>query len=98
MTAGTLAMVIMAARNPGPVTTLLKAGADSPETARKPETLGVKEPPLRPLIRAGVVVREDDGRVWGDRAKAKRRQHRLMMAFGGVGLLFGGLAWLVLRL
>ncbi|MEY2714738.1 MAG: hypothetical protein RIT24_1081, partial [Planctomycetota bacterium] len=33
--AGPLAMVIMAMRNPGPVTTLRKAGAISPDTARR---------------------------------------------------------------
>jgi hypothetical protein len=96
--AGPLAMVIMAARNPGPVTTLLKAGADSPESARKPETLGVKEPPLKPLIRAGVVVREDDGRVWVDRAKAKRRQVRIALTFAAAGVLVGLAVWAVMRM
>ena len=96
--AGPLAMVIMAARNPGPVTTLLKAGADSPDTARKPETLGVKEPPLTPLVRAGVVVRESDGRVWVDRAKARRRQLRIASTFALLGLLIALAAWAAMRM
>lgn len=96
--AGPLAMVIMALRNPGPVRTLRNAGAVSPDTAVRAERLGVKEPPLKPLIRSGVVVREADGCVWVDLAKAKARQRRLMVTFGGVGLALGLLVWLLLSL
>ena len=96
--AGPLMMVIMAMRNPGPVKSLLKAGADSPDSARRPDTLGVKEPPLLPLIRAGVVVREADGRVWVDRAAARARQRKLVMIFGAVGVVLGLVVWGVLSL
>jgi hypothetical protein len=95
--AGPLAMVIMAMRNPGPVTTLRKAGAISPDTARRAETLGVKEPPLAPLVRAGVVVREPDGRIWLDERRANARQRKLVAIFGAAGALIGALAWWAIR-
>ena len=68
------------------------------KTARKPETLGVKEPPLTPLVRAGVVVRESDGRVWVDRAKARRRQLRIASTFALLGLLIALAAWAAMRM
>lgn len=95
--AGPLAMVIMAMRSPGPVKTLRKAGAISPDTARRAETLGVKEPPLAPLIRAGVVVREPDGRIWLDERRANARQRRLVVAFGAAGVLVAAIAWWAIR-
>jgi hypothetical protein len=82
MVAGPLVMMITVLRQPGPVKTLLRAGALSPESARKATTLGLSEPPLQPLLRAGVVVREADGRIWLDRAKARRRQWRIALALG----------------
>ena len=51
-------------------------------TARKATTLGLSEPPLQPLLRAGVVVREADGRIWLDQPKARRRQWRIALALG----------------
>lgn len=95
--AGPLMMVIMAMRSPGPVKMLLDAGADSPDSARRPETLGVKQPPLQPLIRARVVVCEPDGRVWVDRNAARSRQRRLMAIFAAIGLLVGLAVWALLR-
>jgi hypothetical protein len=82
MVAGPLVMMITVLRQPGPVKTLLRAGALSPDSARKATTLGLSEPPLQPLLRAGVVVREADGRIWLDRAKARRRQWRIALALG----------------
>jgi len=70
-------MLIIALKKPGPVKTMLRAGAVSPETARKSATLGLAAPPLAPLVRAGVVVEEQDGRIWLDAAKARRRQWRI---------------------
>ena len=82
MVAGPLVMMITVLRQPGPVKTLLRAGALSPDSARKATTLGLSEPPLQPLLRAGVVVREADGRIWLDRAKARRRQWRIALTLG----------------
>jgi hypothetical protein len=82
MVAGPLVMMITVLRQPGPVKTLVRAGALSPDTARKATTLGLSEPPLQPLLRAGVVVREADGRIWLDQPKARRRQWRIALALG----------------
>jgi hypothetical protein len=82
MIAGPLVMMITVLRQPGPVKTLIRAGALSPDTARKATTLGLSEPPLQPLLRAGVVVREADGRIWLDQPKARRRQWRIALALG----------------
>ena len=93
---GPLMMLLIALQKPGPVRTLLKAEADSPERARKMATLGLSEPPLLPLIRAGVVVREADGRIWVDRAKARRRQWRIGAIIGGAIVVVSGIVALVL--
>ena len=82
MVAGPLVMMITVLRQPGPVKTLVRAGALSPDTARKATTLGLSEPPLQPLLRAGVVVREADGRIWLDQPKARRRQWRIALTLG----------------
>ena len=82
MVAGPLVMMITVLRQPGPVKTLVRAGALSPDSARKATTLGLSEPPLQPLLRAGVVVREADGRIWLDQPKARRRQWRIALALG----------------
>ena len=82
MVAGPLVMMITVLRQPGPVKTLVRAGALSPDSARKATTLGLSEPPLQPLLRAGVVVREADGRIWLDQPKARRRQWWIALALG----------------
>jgi|LauGreDrversion4_2_1035121.scaffolds.fasta_scaffold574188_2 hypothetical protein len=82
MIAGPLVMMITVLRQPGPVKTLTRAGALSPESARKATTLGLAEPPLQPLLRAGVVVREADGRIWLDARKARWRQWRIAITIG----------------
>lgn len=75
-------MVLLALQKPGPVRILSKADADAPDRARRPATLGIPEPPLGPLVRAGVVVREPDGRIWLDRGALRRRQRRLALVVG----------------
>ena len=91
-------MLAIALQKPGPVRTLLKSGADNPEHARKLSTLGLTEPPLAPLIRSGVVVRESDGRIWVDRAKARRRQWRIGAILGGASVVVCGIAAVILSL
>jgi hypothetical protein len=87
--AGPAMMVLIALRKPGPVRTMLRAGAVSPETARKASTLGLTAPPLGPLIRAGVVIEEDDGRIWLDARRASRRQWRIGALIGACVALVG---------
>jgi hypothetical protein len=57
----------------------------------------VKEPPLAPLVRAGVVVREPDGRIWLDEKRAKARQLKLILAFGTFGAALAALALIAMR-
>lgn len=93
---GPLMMLAIALQKPGPVRTLTKAGALSRDSARKPATLGLSEPPLQPLIRARVVVREEDGRIWLDAAAARRRQWRIGAVVGAVVLAVSGTVALIL--
>lgn len=95
---GPLGIVIAAFTKPGPIRTLLRAHADSPDRARRPATLGLSDATLEPLIRAGVVVRDAHGCVWLDRERAKQRQRTLMLRFGAVGVLLSIVAWAVLRM
>lgn len=95
---GPAMMLAIALQKPGPVKTLLRAGALSPETARKIATLGLAAAPLAPLIRAGVVVEEADGRVWLDAGKARRRQWRIGALIGGALLAALLLVAAVMRL
>ncbi len=91
-------MIAMALQKRGPMRTLRKAGADSPDSARKAATLGLTEPPLQPLLRAGIIVREDDGRIWLNRAVARRRQWQLFVALLAASILGVALAALILSL
>jgi hypothetical protein len=90
---GPIGMMIAAFLRPGPVKTLLRAHADCPDRARQPHTLGLALPPLEPLVRSGVLIREPNGCVWVDRAMAKRRQRRLTWTFGAIGLALGLIVW-----
>ena len=95
---GPLMMVLIALQKPGPVRALSKAEADAPDRARKPSTLGIAEPPLAPLVRAGIVVREADGRIWLDRAALRRRQRRIALVVGIPAIAVGaGVAALLFR-
>ena len=91
-------MLAAALSSPGPVRSLLKAQADCPERARRPATLGLAEAQLQPLLRSGVLVREADGCVWVDRAKAKRRQWRIVGRFGLAAAVLAGIALFVLSM
>jgi len=86
---GPAMMLAIALQKPGPVKALARAGAVSPDTARRIETLGLTAPPLAPLIRAGVVVEEADGRIWLDVARARRRQWRIGAIIGACVIVVG---------
>jgi hypothetical protein len=79
-------MILMVLRTPGPAKAMRKAGATSPQTARKATTLGVSETALAPMVRSGVVVREADGRIWLDERRARRRAWR-NGALAGIGAI-----------
>jgi hypothetical protein len=95
---GPVMMLALALQKPGPVRVLAKAGAVSPESARKAATLGLQEPPLAPLLRSGVVVREPDGRIWLDARRAKLRQWRIGAIIGGSIMALGLLVAVVLSI
>ncbi len=95
---GPVMMLLIALKKPGPVRTLIKANADAPTRARKAKTLGLEEPPLAPLIRAGVVVRDADGCIWLDRARLRRRQWRLGILVCGASFALVALLYVLLRL
>ncbi|MEY3025799.1 MAG: hypothetical protein RL136_1928 [Planctomycetota bacterium] len=89
--AGPLIMLVTVLRQPGPVKTLRRAGATAPDRARKATTLAIADAPLRPLLRSGVVVREADGRIWLDEAKARRRQWRIGALLGLSAVALGAI-------
>lgn len=95
---GPVMMVLIAIQKPGPVRTLIKANADAPERARKPKTLGLLEPPLAPLIRARVVLRDAEGCIWLDRAQLRRRQWRLGIIVCGAIFAIVAVLWTLLEL
>lgn len=83
---------------PGPVGRLAKAGATSPEQALKPSTAGIVRPvELRPAIRRGLVHELDDGRLWVDVARVRRRRIRIAVFAGLATMLVIELLWLFLR-
>ena len=96
--AGPLMMLAMAFSRPGPVRALLKAEADAPERARRAASLDLREEQLAPLLKSGVVVREADGCMWVDRAKARRRSWRIAGTVGGVLAAIGGTILFVLSI
>jgi hypothetical protein len=85
-------MIGLAFSKPGPVRALLKVEADAPERARRPSSLGIDEAQLVPLVRGGVVVRESDGCVWVDRAKARRRSWKIALRAGALAVAIGAMA------
>ena len=84
---------------PGPVKKLVKAGAISPETARRCETLDIPRPfVLEPAMRRGVVHRTEDGRYWVDLDRARRVRRRLALVAGLLAMALGAAAWAFLVL
>jgi hypothetical protein len=90
-------VVMMLKQPPGPVAKLIKAGAISPETARRCEGVGIPRAfVLEPGIRRGVVQRTTDGRYWVDVRRSRQVRRRMAIA-GGVltaGVMVAGW-WLV---
>jgi hypothetical protein len=75
-----LAILAMLLRDRGPVSKFLKAGATSPETARKPRSLEITNPDLYSgAIRRRILVSAGDGRYWVDVVALKRSRRRLII-------------------
>jgi hypothetical protein len=76
-----LAILALLFRDKGPVGKFIKAGAISPETARKPRSLEITNPDLYSgAIRRGVLVATGDGRYWVDLGALRRSRRRVIVA------------------
>lgn len=91
-------LVAMILRDTGPVPAFLEAGADAPERARRPSSIGVDEGVgLRDAVRARLLVATGDGRYWVDRRRWRRHRQLLWALSGGIVAVGAGLGtwWLV---
>ena len=72
----------------GPVAKFIKAGATSPEHARRPTSLGIERPSvLSDPVRSGTLQRLADGRYFVDLAIVRRRRRRVLLVLSLVGLV-----------
>jgi len=91
-----LAIISLLLRDRGPVGTFIKAGATSPETARKPQSLSITNPDLYAgAIKRGILVSTGGGLYWVDVSALQRVRRRVIIAatvafvvLGGAGLFF----------
>jgi len=87
-------VVMMLKQPPGPTSKLIKAGAVSPETARRSEGLGIPRAyVLEPAMRRRVVHRTPDGRYWVDVARARQMRRRTATVAGVVTLAAMAVGW-----
>jgi hypothetical protein len=78
----------------GPVGKLISAGAVSPETARRLESVDIPRPfVVEPAISRRIVIRTDDGRYWVDVRRNRRFRRRVALFTGLVVLGVGLLGW-----
>jgi hypothetical protein len=84
-------------RQSGPVTKFLQAGAISPETARRPESLKMyADFLLRDAVRRGTLKAMGDGRYFVDVPVYRRRRRRLITALVAIGGMLAAAAAAVL--
>ncbi|TVQ53275.1 MAG: hypothetical protein EA377_08280 [Phycisphaerales bacterium] len=84
-----LSITALLLKDRGVVSSFLKAGATSPQTARKPGSLSItRQYMMDGPIRRRILVATGDGRYWVD--KPRLRQHRFRL-FTAMGLLSAGL-------
>lgn len=90
-----LGIAAMLLRQPaGPVGKLISAGAVSPETARRLESVDIPRPfVIEPAISRRIVIRTDDGRYWVDVRRNRRFRRRVALFTGLVVLGVGLLGW-----
>lgn len=76
-----LMIIALMLRDRGPVATFTKAGAISPETARRADSLKItRRYMLDGPLRRGVLVQTEDGRYWVDRERVRTLRLRLIVA------------------
>ena len=82
-----LFVLIMAAKQKGPVRKFLKAGAISPDTARKLASVELKGPYyISGALKKGVIVAVGDGRYYLEVPVYRRRRRRLLTALALIGV------------
>ncbi|MCA9283958.1 MAG: hypothetical protein KDA22_01995 [Phycisphaerales bacterium] len=92
------ALIGLLLRTKGPLDALFKAGAFTPETARRPSALGItNDHAVRYAARVGVLVSVGDGRYYVNRARHRARRNRILGALGACALAGGALVWLVME-
>jgi hypothetical protein len=88
-----LPLALILARR-GPASKLRRAGAISPQTARKPSTVDAVGD-LSSHLKSGLIVATGDGRYYLDVAELRRRNRRVTLFVIVVGVAIGGLLlWL----
>lgn len=87
-------LTLVAISKGGPVGRLMKAGAISPETARKPESLGVNDPRVvQSWADDGLLIAVGDGRYYVNVAAYRGRKRLLIANFAMIGVAGIALAW-----
>ncbi|HMN96614.1 MAG TPA: hypothetical protein PKC43_01730 [Phycisphaerales bacterium] len=88
-------IILLILRQKGPADALVKAGATTPETARRPASVGMQSRHLvESLERSGLIVPVGDGRYYVDLPRLRRRTRRIFVAaalLASAGL--GCVAW-----
>lgn len=94
-----VSIVVVALRQSGPVDSFVKAGAVSPDTARRPESLKVTNRALViDAVKSGLLRSLHDGRYYADQPRYLRRRRRTIIAFATIGAVFAltvGVLWLL---
>ncbi len=81
----------------GIVSKFARAGALSPETARKPGSLSINDVEMvKSAAKRGMLVATGDGRYYVNRTKYKRRQRFINAGLLGAGVLIAGVTLLSL--
>ncbi|MCA9278590.1 MAG: hypothetical protein H6815_08020 [Phycisphaeraceae bacterium] len=92
------AMVFMAyLSRPNAVHAFESAGAFSPETSRKPESLNVPMKALRRAVRKRLLVQATNGRYYIDRRMLRRSERQAFVLFAVALLAAVPLFWLMWR-
>jgi hypothetical protein len=91
-----LVPLIMVARQPGPATTMYRAGAISPETARRPASVKAKGDLTRSL-KCGLLIDLGDGRYYVNANVYERRRRRNLIAMCSTLVLFAVAAAVILE-
>ena len=80
-------VVMLLKQPPGPVAKLIRAGAISPETARRLDRIGIPRAyVIEPAMRQGRVSRTGDGRYWVDLRVNRRFRVKVATIAGAIGL------------